>query len=95
VAARDERLDVAAWIAWRSEQSPFAIASPERVVADERSDGAPIWPLRLAVGALLAVALFLSVLIVTLVCVDGQADMVDGAASIGLYAIVAVIFWWD
>jgi Ca2+:H+ antiporter len=26
--------------------------------------------------------------------VDGRADVVDGAALIGLYVIVAAIFWW-
>jgi hypothetical protein len=34
------------------------------------------------------------VTIVSLVCVDGEADMADGAALTGLYAIIAVIFWW-
>jgi Ca2+:H+ antiporter len=52
-------------------------------------------PFTLAIPPILAVALLLSVLIVTLVCVDGLADMTDGAALVGLYAIVAVIFWWD
>ena len=48
----------------------------------------------LAIPPILAVALFLSVLVVTVVTVDGRADMVDGAALIGLYAIIATIFWW-
>ncbi|MBU6526622.1 sodium:proton exchanger [Methylocystis sp. MJC1] len=48
----------------------------------------------LAVPPILAVALFFSVMVVTVVTVDGQADMVDGAALIGLYAIIAAIFWW-
>jgi Ca2+:H+ antiporter len=48
----------------------------------------------LAIPPILAAALFLSVLVVTVVTVDGRADMVDGAALIGLYVIVAAIFWW-
>jgi Ca2+:H+ antiporter len=52
-------------------------------------------PFTLAIPPILAAALVLSILIVTLVCVDGQADMVDGAALVGLYVIVAAIFWWD
>jgi Ca2+:H+ antiporter len=48
----------------------------------------------LAVPPILAAALFLSVMVVTVVTVDGQADMVDGAALIGLYVIIAAIFWW-
>ncbi len=48
----------------------------------------------LAIPPILAVALFLSVLVVTVVTVDGRADMVDGAALIGLYVIIATIFWW-
>ena len=52
-------------------------------------------PFTLVVPPILAIALFLSVLVVTVVTVDGQADMVDGAALVGLYVIIATIFWWD
>lgn len=48
----------------------------------------------LVIPPILAAALFLSVIVVTVVTVDGQADMVDGAALIGLYVIIAAIFWW-
>jgi Ca2+:H+ antiporter len=51
-------------------------------------------PFTLAVPPILAVALFLSVLVVTVVTVDGRADVVDGAALVGLYVIIAAIFWW-
>ncbi|MGE0195830.1 MAG: sodium:proton exchanger [Methylocystis sp.] len=51
-------------------------------------------PFTLAIPPILAAALFLSVLVVTVVTVDGKADMVDGAALVGLYVIVAAIFWW-
>lgn len=48
----------------------------------------------LAIPPILAAALFLSALVVTVVTVDGRADMVDGAALVGLYVIIATIFWW-
>lgn len=51
-------------------------------------------PFTLAIPPILSVSLFLSVLVVTVVTVDGRADIVDGAALIGLYAIIATIFWW-
>jgi Ca2+:H+ antiporter len=51
-------------------------------------------PFTLAVPPILAAALLLSVLAVTVVTVDGRADVVDGAALVGLYVIVAAIFWW-
>jgi Ca2+:H+ antiporter len=51
-------------------------------------------PFTLAIPPVLAVALFLSVLVVTVVTVDGRADVVDGAALVGLYVIIAAIFWW-
>src|SRR6476469_4762221 len=54
--------------------------------------GGPPFPL--AIPPILAVALFLSVLVVTVVTVDGRADVVDGAALIGLCVIIAAIFWW-
>jgi len=49
----------------------------------------------LVVPPILAIAQFLSVLVVTVVTVDGQADMVAGAALVGLYVIIATISWWD
>jgi Ca2+:H+ antiporter len=51
-------------------------------------------PFTLAIPPILAAALFLAVLVVTVVTVDGEADMVDGAALVGLYVIIAAIFWW-
>lgn len=48
----------------------------------------------LVIPPILAAALFLSVMVVTVVTVDGEADMVDGAALIGLYVVIATIFWW-
>ncbi|ODU54183.1 MAG: sodium:proton exchanger [Acetobacteraceae bacterium SCN 69-10] len=51
-------------------------------------------PFTLVIPPILAAALFLSVLVVTVVTVDGRADVVDGAALIGLYIIIATIFWW-
>lgn len=51
-------------------------------------------PFTLAIPPILAVALFASILVVTVVTVDGRADIVDGTALIGLYVIIAAIFWW-
>jgi Ca2+:H+ antiporter len=51
-------------------------------------------PFTLAIPPIFAVALFLAVLVVTIVTVDGEADVVDGAALVGLYVIIAAIFWW-
>ena len=51
-------------------------------------------PFTLVIPPILAVALFLSVLVVTVVTVDGRADVVDGAALVGLHVIIATIFWW-
>ena len=48
-------------------------------------------PFTLAIPPILAASVFLAVLVVT---VDGEADMVDGAALVGLYVIIATIFWW-
>ncbi|HWK66094.1 MAG TPA: sodium:proton exchanger [Rhizobiaceae bacterium] len=51
-------------------------------------------PFTLAIPPIMAIALTLAVLVVTLVCVDGRADTVDGAALVGLYILIAAIFWW-
>lgn len=51
-------------------------------------------PFILAIPPILAIALFLSVLVVTIVTIDGNGDVVDGVALIGLYIIISTIFWW-
>ena len=51
-------------------------------------------PFTLAIPPIFAASLFLAVLVVTIVTVDGEADTVDGAALVGLYVIIAAIFWW-
>ena len=51
-------------------------------------------PFTLVIPPILAASVFLAVLVVTIVTVDGEADMVDGAALVGLYVIIATIFWW-
>ncbi|HET9067549.1 MAG TPA: hypothetical protein VFN28_02805 [Amaricoccus sp.] len=51
-------------------------------------------PFTLAIPPILAASVLLAVLVVTIVTVDGEADMVDGAALVGLYVIIAAIFWW-
>ncbi|MBO1905482.1 sodium:proton exchanger [Microvirga sp. 3-52] len=54
----------------------------------------PNAPFTLTIQPIMAAALMLSVLVVTLVCVDGRADMADGAALVGLYVLIAAISWW-
>jgi Ca2+:H+ antiporter len=51
-------------------------------------------PFTLAIPPILAIAVGLAVLVVTIVTLDGEADMTDGAALVGLYVIIAAIFWW-
>ena len=51
-------------------------------------------PFTLAIPPLLAIAVGLAILVVTIVTVDGEADMTDGAALCGLYVIIAALFWW-
>jgi Ca2+:H+ antiporter len=51
-------------------------------------------PFTLTIPPIMAVALMLSILVVTLVCMDGRADVVDGAALVALYVLIAAIFWW-
>lgn len=51
-------------------------------------------PFTLAIPPIMAISLTLAVLVVTLVCADGRADIVDGAALVGLYVLIAAIFWW-
>jgi len=51
-------------------------------------------PFTLVVPPMLAGAMVLSAIIGVIVTADGRADMVDGAALVGLYLIIAAIFWW-
>jgi Ca2+:H+ antiporter len=51
-------------------------------------------PFTLVISPMLAVALMLTAIIGVVVTADGRADMADGAALVGLYVIIAAIFWW-
>lgn len=50
--------------------------------------------LTLVVPPLLIVALALASLLVAFIVFDGESSWLEGAALIGLYAIVAAAFWW-
>jgi len=51
-------------------------------------------PFTLVISPMLAAAMVLAAIIGVVVTADGRADMVDGAALVGLYVIIAAIFWW-
>ena len=51
-------------------------------------------PFTLVIPPMLAVSMMLAAIIGVVVSADGRADMVDGAALVGLYIIIAAIFWW-
>ena len=50
--------------------------------------------LTLVFSPLLVVAVFLAVLIAVIITVDGESNWIEGAALIGVYALVAATFWW-
>ncbi|PPD44656.1 MAG: sodium:proton exchanger [Methylocystis sp.] len=89
--AAEGKADLAISVVLTSALQVAVVIVPVLVLYAYVSGGAPF---TLVVPPILAVALFLSVLVVTVVTVDGEADMVDGAALIGLYVIIATIFWW-
>lgn len=89
--AAEGRAELAVSVTLNSALQVAVALIPILVLASFFMGGAPF---TLVVPPVLAIALFLSVLVVTIVTVDGRADMVDGAALIGLYAIIAAIFWW-
>jgi Ca2+:H+ antiporter len=43
---------------------------------------------------LLVAAVVVTVLIVTLIVFDGESNWLEGATLIGLYVIIAAVFWW-
>ncbi|MCB0111180.1 MAG: hypothetical protein KDE53_34900 [Caldilineaceae bacterium] len=51
-------------------------------------------PLTLQLPPLLVATLVLAVLLDTVIVLDGEANWLEGAALIGLYAIIATSFWW-
>ncbi|MFO1036369.1 MAG: hypothetical protein U1E45_05960 [Geminicoccaceae bacterium] len=51
-------------------------------------------PVTLALPPVLAIAVALTAILVTVITVDGEADEVEGAALIGLYVLIAAVFWW-
>lgn len=51
-------------------------------------------PLTLVFSPLLVMAVLLSVILTTVITFDGKSNWLEGAALIGLYAIIATSFWW-
>jgi Ca2+:H+ antiporter len=50
--------------------------------------------LTLVFAPLLVVAVALSVLITSLIVLDGESNWLEGSILIGLYAMIATLFWW-
>ncbi len=89
--AAEGKADLAISVVLTSALQVAVVIVPVLILTSYFMGGAPF---TLVIPPILAAALFLSVLVVTVVTVDGEADMVDGAALIGLYVIIATIFWW-
>lgn len=51
-------------------------------------------PLTLVLPPLLIVALVLSALVPALIIFDGESIWLEGAALVGLYILIASVFWW-
>jgi Ca2+:H+ antiporter len=50
--------------------------------------------LTLVFAPMLVVAVVAAVLVVSLVVFDGESTWLEGGALVGLYAIIAIVFWW-
>jgi Ca2+:H+ antiporter len=50
--------------------------------------------LTLVFAPMLVAAVVVTVLIVSLIVFDGESNWLEGATLIGLYAIIAAVFWW-
>lgn len=50
--------------------------------------------LTLVFSPLLVACLLLSVVLVTVITIDGESDWLEGAALIALYVVIASAFWW-
>jgi Ca2+:H+ antiporter len=48
----------------------------------------------LVFAPMLVVAVVVTVLIVALIVFDGESNWLEGATLVGLYAIIAAVFWW-
>jgi Ca2+:H+ antiporter len=50
--------------------------------------------LTLVFAPMLVVSVVLTVLVVTIVVTDGEGTWLEGAMLIGLYGMIAAVFWW-
>jgi len=50
--------------------------------------------LTLVLAPLLVVALGLAAILTTTIIYDGESNWLEGLALVGLYAIIAISFWW-
>lgn len=90
LAARN-RADLAISVILNSSLQVAVALIPVLVFASYVMGGVPF---TLVIPPMLAVAMMLAAIIGVVVTADGRADMVDGAALVGLYVIIAAIFWW-
>ena len=51
-------------------------------------------PGRLTAWVVLVACLLLSVVLATVITIDGESNWLEGASLIALYFIVATAFWW-
>jgi Ca2+:H+ antiporter len=50
--------------------------------------------LTLVFAPMLVAAVVVTVLIVSLIVFDGESNWLEGATLVGLYVIIAAVFWW-
>jgi Ca2+:H+ antiporter len=50
--------------------------------------------LTLVFAPMLVVSVVLTVLVVTIIVSDGESNWLEGAMLIGLYLMIATVFWW-
>ena len=89
--ARQNKLDYALSVILNSPVQIALVLAPLLVLLSPLVGGVAF---TLVFAPLLMASVFIAMLVVTVIVLDGESTWLEGVALIGLYVVVAASFWW-
>jgi Ca2+:H+ antiporter len=89
--ARQDKLDYALSVIVNSPVQIALVLAPALVLLSPVVGGVTF---TLVFSPLLMAAVFIGMLVVTVIVLDGESTWLEGVALVGLYVVIAATFWW-
>ena len=89
--ARQDKLDYALSVIVNSPVQIALVLAPALVLLSPVVGGVTF---TLVFSPLLMAAVFIGMLVVTVIVLDGESTWLEGVALVGLYVVIATSFWW-